>query len=80
MEKIILIGFPWHLYQKSVDRKCQGLFLDSHSCSVELYVSSYARVLETVPNWDFGRDRSEPIDQFEENHYLYHIEFSVYKH
>lgn len=33
-------------------------------------------VLETVANWDFGRDRSVPIDQFEENRYLHHSEFS----
>lgn len=41
-----LIEWSWHCRGKSVDPKCEGLFLGSQFCCI-LYISSYASTVQS---------------------------------
>ena len=40
LKELFFLLLSWHLCQKSLDCKCKGLFLNSHSYSIDFYVST----------------------------------------
>ena len=56
VEKTILspIRLSWHPYQKSVDYKCMGLFLDSQFSSIGLYMSILIPLSHYLDNYSLN--------------------------
>ena len=62
------IKLPWCLYRKSMDHKCKNLFLDSHFCSIDTYVSLFHRfnITSQDPS-DYGGKKTQCVQYWNIN-------------
>lgn len=45
LKRLFFVELFWHASQKAVDHKCEGLFLGSHFCSIDLDTYPYANTI-----------------------------------